>query len=103
MSTHKPRKPSGRVAFDERGNASWEWHGVTGSNENDVDTERLKAIGADLSFDSVPDHSPPHDPYNRSAHPQAGQPPAKRRTLDDLRRLSEEIIAARRKRNRGPP
>ena len=108
---HEPRKgqksraPSGRAAFDDRGNATWEWHGATGLREQDIDTQRLRTIGADLSLegDHGPDGLAPHDPYNRSGHLESDQPRPKKRTLDDLRRLSEEIIAARRKKDRGQP
>lgn len=111
MSTKKPRKghplgkSSGRVEFDDRGNAKWEWHDVTGPSEDDIDTQRLETIGADLSVEGehVPDSSLTHDPYNRPAHPGASQLGPKKRTLDDLRRLSEEIIASRRNKNRGQP
>ena len=108
MSTrkpHKPGKPSGRVAFDERGNASWDWHGESEGLEGEIDTHQLKTIGADLSCegDQVPYGAPSHDPYNRTASPESDQSRPKRRSLDDLRRLSEEIIAARRKKNRGQP
>ena len=111
MSTHKPRKPhkpgkpSGRVAFDERGNASWDWQSESNGLEGEIDTQQLKTIGADLSYEGeqVPDGAPSHDPYNRTAPPQSDLSSPKKRTLDDLRRLSEEIIAERRKKNRGPP
>ncbi len=103
MSTHKPRKPSGRVAFDERGNATWEWQGETGGFDRDIDTQRLRTLGSDLSCDGndLRDPAPPHDPYNRSTLAADGQPRPRKRTLDDLRRLSEEIKAAREKKDRG--
>ncbi len=109
MSTHKPHKahkpnkphvrpeagaPSGRVAFDDRGNATWEWRSEAAGLGGDIDTGRLKAIGADLSIacDRVPET--PHDPYNRSAPAPSGQARPRKRSLDDLRRLSQEIKAA---------
>ncbi|MDA8351521.1 MAG: hypothetical protein M0038_22490 [Pseudomonadota bacterium] len=108
MSTHKPHKPSkpsGRVAFDDRGNASWDWHGEADGLEGEIDTQQLKTIGADLRCEGeqVPDGVPDHDPYNRSAPPESDPSRPKRRSLDDLRRLSEEIIAERRKTKRGRP
>ena len=104
MSTRKPRKPSGRVAFDERGNATWEWQSETGRFRRDIDTERLSTIGSDLSCDGehVVDAAPPHDPYNRSTLLADEQSRPRKRTLDDLRRLSNEIKAAREKKCRGP-
>ena len=103
MSAHKPRKPSGRVAFDERGNATWEWQSESGRFRRDIDSERLRKIGSDLicGEDHLPDPAPPHDPYNRATLPADGQSRPKKRTLDDLRRLSEEIKAARGKKDRG--
>lgn len=98
MNAHKPSKESGRAAFDDRGNATWEWHGETGPSRDDIDTHRLKKIGADLSLDGA-DHAadgpPHHDPYNQSPPPQSGQSRPKKRSLDDLRRLSEEIKTTR--------
>ena len=103
MRTHEPRKPSGRVAFDERGNATWEWEGETGRFDRDIDTQRLRTMGSDLSCDDdhLRDPVPPHDPYNKSSVPADGQSRPRKRTLDDLRRLSEEIKAAREKKDRG--
>ena len=104
MSAHKrTRKPSGRVAFDERGNATWEWQSETGRFDRDIDTGRLRKIGSDLSCDGArgPDPAPPHDPYNKSTLPADGQFRPRKRTLDDLRRLSEEIKAVRGKKERG--
>lgn len=97
MSNHKPRKPSGRVAFDDRGNATWEWRGELGSHDHDLDTQRLKALEADLSIDS--DHASRagmvHDPYNRSQQPNEAPSGPKKRTMDDLRRLSHQIKTSR--------
>ena len=104
MSTHKKtRKPSGRVAFDERGNAAWEWQSETGRFDRDIDTERLRKIGSDLSCDGAhePDPASAHDPDNQSALPADAQSHPRKRTLDDLRRLSEEIKATRAKKDRG--
>lgn len=102
MSTRKPRKPSGRIAFDERGNATWEGQGETGQFDRNIDTQRLKTLGSDLSCDGdeLHDPAPPHDPYNSSALPADAQPRPRKRSLDDLRRLSEEIKAAREKQGR---
>lgn len=41
----KPReKTSGRVAFDARGNAVWEWKMKTGVFGRDVDTRKLRTL-----------------------------------------------------------
>src|SRR5688572_16192593 len=39
-------KTSGRVSFDARGNAVWEWQTSTGVYGRDVDTKRLKKLEA---------------------------------------------------------
>lgn len=39
-------KTSGRVSFDARGNAVWEWQTATGVYGRDVDTKRLKKLEA---------------------------------------------------------
>ena len=102
MSIRKPRKPSGRVAFDERGKATWEWQSETGRFDGDIDTQRLKMLGSDMTCDSEhsPGQAPSHDPYNRSTSPADGQFRPRKRTLDDLRRLSEEIKVARERKAR---
>ncbi len=98
MSTHKPHKPrmpSGRVAFDDRGNATWEWHGEIGKSGGDIDAQQLRAIAAGLSCeaDHGPGGAPAHDPYNRVTAPESKRPRPRKRSIDDLRRLSEEIKA----------
>lgn len=96
-----PDAPSGRIAFDARGNAVWEWRTETGDFKADVDTRTVKALQEDTSgklgvAPAPTPNTPPvsHDPYSRADAPRA---PQKRRTLDDMRKLSEEI-----KRARGP-
>lgn len=90
-----PHRPSGRVTFDDRGNATWQWDGSAGSPDKTLDTAELKALGADLSVEAA--RAPTathHDPYNRSTPVGPGRRGPKKRSLDDLRRLSEEIKAA---------
>jgi len=103
----KSQLPSGRIAFDDRGNAIWEWRSENGGFGADVDTQKVKALqdstGDSLSIEEGP---PPagrpigNDPYSSAAGPrqpsQVNPPPQpektpQRRTLDDMRRLSEEI------------
>ena len=103
--------PSGRIAFDDRGNAVWEWRTDNGTYKTDVDTQKVKAIqestGDSLSLeDERPATGRPvgHDPYSSATDPRQpfrrNTPPPtpaheekkpQRRTLDDMRRLSEEI------------
>jgi hypothetical protein len=37
-------KPTGRVKFDERGNAVWEWQVATGAFGREVSTQRLQKL-----------------------------------------------------------
>lgn len=43
-------KQSGRVAFDARGNPTWEWQTSTGQFDRNVSTSRLKALEAELKL-----------------------------------------------------
>jgi hypothetical protein len=43
-------KSSGRVAFDARGNPTWEWEMQTGVYGRDVNTARLKKLEANLTI-----------------------------------------------------
>jgi len=80
-------KNSGRVSFDSRGNAVWEWSMATGKFGADINTERMKKLYPDLkiqedqpqkakSFGTSPDQrGPGFDPYNTHAHkPQQTTP-----------------------------
>jgi hypothetical protein len=96
-----PEIPSGRITFDARGNAVWQWRTATGDFKSDVDTQTVKAIQEDtnVKLGVAPTATPTpnnltlnHDPYSSADAPRA---PQKRRTLDDMRKLSEEIKRAR--------
>ena len=93
-------EPTGRITFDERGNATWEWRTDTGTFSREIDTQRLKALQESTSAHLQPDASPASvsgmDPYSsadRSTPPD--EPAAPRRTLNDMRELSEQIKRAR--------
>jgi hypothetical protein len=86
------QKPSGRPVSDDRGNATWEWN-----VEGDLDTQRLKALTDGLALEDAPatgaqPKTAGLNPYEKAGKeapkPEAGSKP---RTLDDMRRLSEEI------------
>ncbi len=75
-------KKSGRVSFDSRGNAVWEWQMKTGIYGQDVDTKRLKKLEANLQIADDPLSTGKRrkqatqarkqsgfDPYNSSAPP----------------------------------
>jgi hypothetical protein len=96
------RNNTGRVKFDERGNAVWEWAVTTGSFATDISTSRLKKLeNESLALaDDAP--SPANDivkpnpkgvvqgysPYDSGLLAKTARPPAKKK---DLRRLSEFI------------
>ena len=92
-------KSTGRVKFDERGNAVWEWQVETGAFGVEVSTQRLQKLehpalsiadDAPTPFETV--RSNPlgtkkgYDPYD-SGRLGKKPPPAKK----DLRRLSESL------------
>lgn len=99
-------KPTGRVSFDSRGQAFWEWEISPGVFTRDPDTDPIAALDAEspLSLEEPSDTarakfapgkaSAPGDPRNQvtAPSPSAATP---RKSLDDLRRLSEEIKRAR--------
>jgi hypothetical protein len=95
----KSEQPSGGIAFDERGNAIWKWR-------SDIDTQQVKAIqeSSEASFsidepakqpvihgrDPYSTAAPPPRPFEKTT-PATPEKKPQRRTLDDMRRLSEEI------------
>ena len=92
MSKKPDPTQSGRVAYDERGQPVWEWRVDTGVFSRDVDTKQVRQIQDDAST-KLQDESAPRsvgfDPYS-TATTQV-EPKKPRRTLDDMRKLSEEI------------
>lgn len=97
------RNNSGRVKFDDRGNAVWEWAVATGSFGTDVSTSRLKKLENQTL--SLADDSPPpptndivkpnpkgvvqgYSPYDSGLLAKTARAPAKKK---DLRRLGEFI------------
>ncbi len=101
QSSGLTRNNSGRVKFDDRGNAVWEWSVATGSFATDVSTSRLKKLeNQTLSLaDEAP--VPPatdivkpnpkgvaqgYSPYDSGLLAKTARPPAKKK---DLRRLGE--------------
>ena len=90
--SRKPDPESGRVAYDDRGQPVWEWRVDTGVFSRDVDARRMRQIQDDASVKLRDEPAPcavGFDPYS-TATAQA-QPKKARRTLDDMRKLSEEI------------
>src|ERR1700730_1049064 len=90
-----PDPKSGRVAFDDRGRSTWEWRVGTGTFSRDIDTHRLRQLqeGAATTLKDEPVPPVGVDPYSATT-PLAPQK-TPRRTLDDMRELSEEIKRSR--------
>jgi len=89
---------TGRVKFDDRGNAIWEWSIATGAFGREVSTERLHrlehpalSIAEDAPTPSETVRANPlgtkkgYDPYDSGKLGKPAAPPRKK----DLRRLSE--------------
>lgn len=93
----KQAKKSGRATTDERGNSVWEWQTDSGSFKRNIDTqklERLKSSG--LSVADTCGKQSGIDPYNndraiKPKQPEEAATKPRRKSIDDLRTLSEEI------------
>lgn len=93
----KPRVTStGRVTFDDRGQSVWEWRGEDGQYDRDVDTARLRVLQDTIVLKVLEEGDPKQEsakakgPYFE-AGPKDDAAAGRRRSLDDMRRLSEEI------------
>ena len=91
-------KGTGRVHFDDRGNAVWEWSLATGAFGREVSSERLQKLehpalsladDAPTPFETVRANplgtKKGYDPYDSGKLGKAPAPPRKK----DLRKLSE--------------
>src|ERR1700733_10432861 len=91
----EPDSKSGRVAFDDRGRSTWEWRVDTGTFSRDIDTQQLEQLQeeAAVTLKDEPAPSAGVDPYSVTTPVVPQKTP--RRSLDDMRKLSEEIKRSR--------
>jgi hypothetical protein len=96
-SKNEQSTPSGRIAFDDRGQAVWEWRTETGNFKADIDTKQVKALqeSTDVSLGEAPTPPISDNPYSTGDKREIIAKRAPRRTLDDMRKLSEEIKRSR--------
>jgi hypothetical protein len=93
-------KPTGRVKFDDRGNAIWEWSITTGAFGPEVSTQRLRRLddGTLSMADDAPTPFNPvkpnpqgtvkgYNPYDSGRLAPAAERPRKK----DLKKLSEWV------------
>ena len=103
MDSKPVQKPRGRRPVSKDGDDStWEW-----TVEDGLDTDHLKALAEGLAIKETPrEQNQPEaaglDPYNKGAEAviSPADARAKRRTLDDMRRLSDEIKLTRKEQKR---
>ena len=76
-----PNKLTGRPITDDRGHSTWRW-------ETEFDTVRVRALAEGLSFEPQPQEGD-LDPYNQSTSQGKGK--TRGRSLDDMRRLNEQM------------
>jgi hypothetical protein len=111
-TTFAAKKESGRVQFDDRGNAIWEWAVSTGAFGREVSTERLKKLenpglsladDAPTPFDKVKPNPQGvvkgYNPYDSGKLGRTGPAPAKKK---DLRKLGDWLRLKKQAENKGP-
>lgn len=99
-------KGTGRVRIDDRGNSVWEFS--TDVGETTVRTERVLALGDELSLVQTGVHGPIDKPATPAAKPAAPatpappafsametKPPRKPMSRQELQKLSDEIVRQR--------
>src|SRR5579859_7510200 len=89
MRKKMPPKPAGRPVEDQHGNRVWKWSQTGG----DIDTQTVRALGEDLTLDAADKGASASgsDPYNQAGTAPPDTKASRRRTLDDMRELSEHI------------
>jgi hypothetical protein len=109
-SADAAKERSGRVQFDDRGNAIWEWAVATGAFGREVSTERLKKLenpglslaeDAPTPFDKVKPNPlgavKGYNPYDSGELSKTGAPKKK-----DLKKLSDWLKLKKQAENNNP-
>ena len=88
MATKTDKTPSGRAVPNEQGNITWEWQ-----TDITVDTVVVHSLGEGLALDGAGSGLPGGgtNPYDQPSTVTSTEGTARRRTLDDMRLLSEDI------------
>jgi hypothetical protein len=92
-------KGTGRVRIDERGNSVWDFNSESG--ETTVRTERVLALGDELSLaqtgvhDAIDKPAAPAKPAPPAFATIETKPPRKPMSRQELQKLSEEIVRQR--------
>jgi hypothetical protein len=94
MSKKTSSKLSGRAVADEKGNQKWVWN----SEGENVDTTIVRSLGEGLTLEGSATANPTHgsNPYDNADMTPGDSGGTKRRTLDDMRKLSESIKRTKR-------
>lgn len=71
----KPPRRSGRVQFDDRGQAIWEWELQTGMFDRNASTQRIKVL-TQSAFDLRLEEPAPASPSDAKPSPTSGARPA---------------------------
>jgi hypothetical protein len=88
MATKPDKTISGRAVPNEQGNVTWEWQ-----TDITVDTVVVHSLGENLTLNDAESrlHGRGTNPYDQPSTVTSREGTARRRTLDDMRLLSEDI------------
>jgi len=88
MATKTDKTLSGRAVPNDLGNITWEWQ-----TDITVDTVVVHSLGEHLALDGAGSRLPGGgtNPYDQLSTEASTERTARRRTLDDMRLLSEDI------------
>ena len=88
------QRRTGRAVTDERGNSVWEFCTEEGDYSRDVATGEVRSLDEGLALEAPPPLAVPSPEKTGVPYLDLQIEDRPRRTLDDMRKLSEEIEAA---------